>query len=100
MEDPADAASGADVINTDVWISMGQDAEKAQRLKDFQGFQVSESLIKLGSPDVLVMHCLPAHRGEEISADVLDGPHSVVMDQAENKMHLHQALLEKLLLEW
>ncbi len=99
VEDPAEAARDAHVINTDVWISMGQDAEKKQRLLDFQGFQVNESLVALGRPDVIVMHCLPAHRGEEISAEVIDGPHSVVFDQAENKMHLHQALLEKLLIK-
>ena len=98
VEDPAEAARGADVINTDVWTSMGQDEEREQRLRDFQGFQVNDSLVRLGKPDVLVMHCLPAHRGEEISAEVLEGSNSVVFDQAENKMHLHQALLERLLL--
>ena len=98
VDDPAEAARGADVINTDVWTSMGQDAEREKRLRDFQGFQVNDSLVQLGKPDVLVMHCLPAHRGEEISAEVLEGSNSVVFDQAENKMHLHQALLEKLLL--
>jgi ornithine carbamoyltransferase len=95
--DPAEAALGADVINTDVWASMGQDAERKQRLLDFQGFQVNESLVALGSPSVLVLHCLPAHRGEEISADVLEKYADVIFDQAENKMHLHQALLEWLL---
>ena len=98
VEDPADAVVGVDVINTDVWTSMGQDAERDQRLLDFQGFQVNRSLVGLAKPDVLVMHCLPAHRGEEISEEVLEGPHSVVFDQAENKMHFHQALLETLLL--
>ena len=97
-EDWEEAARGADVINTDVWASMGQEDEKRQRMKDFQGFQVNQSLVKLGKPDVLVMHCLPAHRGEEITAEVIDGPHSIVFDQAENKLHLHQALLEKLLM--
>jgi ornithine carbamoyltransferase len=96
--DPKEAASGADVINTDVWTSMGQEKERDQRLKDFQGFQVNEELVRLGKPDVLVMHCLPAHRGEEIASEVLDGPRSVVFDQAENKMHLHQALLERLVM--
>jgi ornithine carbamoyltransferase len=99
VENPADAATGADVINTDVWTSMGQDAERDKRLRDFEGFQLNRSLLELCKPDVLVMHCLPAHRGEEISEDVLEGPNSVVFDQAENKMHLHQALLEKLLSE-
>jgi len=99
IEDPLEAAEGADAINTDVWSSMGQEDEKKQRIKDFQGFQVNQSLVELGKPHVLVMHCLPAHRGEEITADVMDGPHSVVFDQAENKLYLHQALLEKLLIK-
>jgi ornithine carbamoyltransferase len=97
VEDPKEAASGAHIINTDVWASMGQEEERDQRLSDFRGYQVEQSLVDLGAPDVLVMHCLPAHRGEEISADVMDGPHSIVFDQAENKMHLHMALLEWLL---
>ena len=96
--DPKEAASGADVINTDAWTSMGQESEREKRVHDFQGFQVNEELVKLGRPDVLVMHCLPAHRGEEITSEVMDGPRSVVFDQAENKMYLHQALLERLLL--
>ena len=98
IEDPKEAAKGADVINTDVWASMGQEDERSQRLKDFQGFQVDQFLVELAASDVLVMHCLPAHRGEEITSEVMDGPNSVVFDQAENKLHLHQALLEKLLL--
>ncbi len=98
IEDREKAASGADVINTDVWASMGKEDEKVERIKDFEGFQVDQSLVDLAKPDVLVMHCLPAHRGEEITADVIDGPRSVVFDQAENKLHLHQALLEKVLL--
>lgn len=99
MEDPEEAARGADVINTDVWASMGQEDEKSRRISDFKGFQVNQSLVRLGKPDVLVMHCLPAHRGEEITNDVLDGSNSIVFDQAENKLFLHQALLEKLILE-
>jgi len=99
IEDPKEAAKGADVINTDVWASMGQEDERSKRLKDFQGFQVDQSLLELAATDVLVMHCLPAHRGEEISSEVMDGPNSVVFDQAENKLHLHQALLERLLLK-
>ncbi|NNG07592.1 MAG: ornithine carbamoyltransferase [Desulfobacteraceae bacterium] len=98
IEDREKAASGADVINTDVWASMGKEDEKVERIKDFEGFQVDQSLVDMAKPDVLVMHCLPAHRGEEITADVIDGPRSVVFDQAENKLHLHQALLEKVLL--
>jgi len=76
---------------------MGQENEREQRVKDFRGFQVDQPLVRLAKPDVLVMHCLPAHRGEEITDEVIDGPRSVVFDQAENKLHLHQALLEKLL---
>lgn len=98
VADPREAASGSDVINTDVWTSMGKEDERQKRLVDFKGFQVNEALVKLGKAGVLVMHCLPAHRGEEIASEVLDGPNSVVFDQAENKMYLHQALLEKLLI--
>jgi ornithine carbamoyltransferase len=97
VTDPAEAVSQADVINTDVWTSMGQDAEREKRLRDFQGFQIHDTLIRLAKPDAIVMHCLPAHRGEEITESVIEGPHSVVFDQAENKMHLHQALLEWLI---
>ena len=94
---PAEAARGAHVLNTDVWASMGQETEREKRLRDFQGFRVDAALVQEAHPDVLVMHCLPAHRGEEITGDVLEGPRSVVFDQAENKLHLHQALLEWLL---
>jgi ornithine carbamoyltransferase len=94
---PAEAARGAHVLNTDVWASMGHETEREKRLRDFRGFQVDASLVEEADPEVLVMHCLPAHRGEEITADVLEGPRSVVFDQAENKLHLHQALLEWLL---
>lgn len=98
IQDPREAAAGADVINTDVWASMGQEEEKSTRSAHFRGYQVNQGLVRLGKPDVIVMHCLPAHRGEEITSEVMDGPHSVVFDQAENKLHLHQALLESLLL--
>ena len=98
VEDPEAAARDADVINTDVWASMGQEDERAQRVAAFQGFQVNRSLLSVARQEVMVMHCLPAHRGEEITGDVLEGPNSVVFDQAENKLHLHQALLEALLL--
>jgi ornithine carbamoyltransferase len=98
MKDPEDAANDADVINTDVWTSMGQEAQKAKRKKDFQGFQVNQYLIRRARPDVIVMHCLPAHRGEEITSEVLDGPNSVVFDQAENKLYIHQAILERMVL--
>ncbi len=99
VEDPEEAVHGSHVINTDVWTSMGQDAERDQRVKDFQGYQINEEMVRLAAPDVLVMHCLPAHPGEEISEEVFEGPRSVVFDQAENKMHLHQALLESLLIQ-
>jgi ornithine carbamoyltransferase len=98
VEDPKEAVREADAINTDVWASMGQEEERKRRLADFQGFQVNQSLLNQAKSDVLVMHCLPAHRDEEITSDVLDGPNSVVFDQAENRLHLQQALLEKLLL--
>jgi ornithine carbamoyltransferase len=95
--DPREAVSGADVINTDVWASMGQEGQQEERVRIFKDFQVNEGLVKLGSPGAIVMHCLPAHRGEEITDEVLEGPQSVVFDQAENKMHLHQAMLEWLM---
>ncbi len=95
--DPLEAARGADVLNTDVWASMGQEAERKERIEAFDGFQLNADLVAAARPGVLVMHCLPAHRGEEISEAVLEGPRSVVFDQAENKMHLQQALLELLL---
>lgn len=97
VEKAAEAVHDADVINTDVWASMGQEAEQEQRLSVFHPYQVDRDMVRKAKPEVLVMHCLPAHRGEEIVAEVLEGPRSVVFDQAENKMHLHQALLEKLL---
>lgn len=97
FHDAAVAAKGADLIVTDVWTSMGQEQEQAQRLADFSGFQVDERLVSTAGPDVLVMHCLPAHRGEEISAEVLEGPNSVVWDEAENRLHAQMALVEFLL---
>ncbi|MBP1780091.1 MAG: ornithine carbamoyltransferase [candidate division NC10 bacterium] len=95
--DPAAAVRGADVLYTDVWTSMGQEEERARRLKDFQGFQVDDRLVGLAAPDVLVMHCLPAHRGEEITDAVMDGPHSIVFDEAENRLHMQKAILVHLL---
>ena len=95
VRDPVAAVQGADVINTDVWASMGQESEQQKRLKIFQGFQVDTKLISHASPDCIVLHCLPAHRGEEISEDVLEGPQCVAFDQAENKLHIHKAILEK-----
>jgi ornithine carbamoyltransferase len=95
--EPKEAAEGAGILYTDVWTSMGQEAENEERRRIFEGFQVNQELIDLASDDVLVMHCLPAHRGEEISADAIDGPHSVVWDQAENRLHAQKALLAWLL---
>jgi len=91
--DPAAAAGGADVLYTDTWISMGQDTEAEQRKRAFEGFCVDSAMVKKAGPDAIVMHCLPAHRGEEIAGDVLDGPHSVVWDQAENRLHIQKAIL-------
>jgi ornithine carbamoyltransferase len=97
VRSPAEAASGAHVINTDVWASMGQEAEQAKRQRDFAGFIVDEALLARARPEAIVLHCLPAHRGEEISEAVLEGPRSAVFDQAENRLHVQKALLEALL---
>lgn len=94
---PAEAARGADVVYTDVWTSMGQEAETERRRIAFQGYQVNRELLALASPDAIVMHDLPAHRGEEITDEVLDGPRSVVFDQAENRLHAQKAVLALLL---
>jgi len=91
--DPRSACRDADVISTDVFASMGQEHERAQRLQAFRGFTVSQKLIEVASPDVVVLHCLPAHRGEEIDADVIDGKHSRVWDQAEARLHTAKAAL-------
>ncbi len=95
--DPAEAAQDADAVYTDVWASMGQEEETAARAEVFAPFQINAALMAHAKPDALVMHCLPAHRGEEISADVLDGPHSVVFDQAENRLHAQKAILSLVL---
>jgi ornithine carbamoyltransferase len=94
---PEDAVKNADVIYTDVWVSMGDETETAERLKTFQPFQVNEELLSHAKSDCIVMHCLPAHRGQEITDEVVDGKHSVVFDQAENRMHAQNALLVKLI---
>jgi ornithine carbamoyltransferase len=97
VHDPVAAVAGADVINTDVWTSMGQDEERQQRLAAFRGYQINGDLVSKAKSDVIVMHCLPAHRGEEITDEVMDGPNSVVLDQAENRLHFQRALLDWLL---
>ncbi len=94
---PEKAARNADVLYTDVWTSMGKEKEGARRRVAFKGFQVNSALVAAAGKDVLVMHCLPAHRGEEITDEVLDGPHSIVFDQAENRLHAQKVLLEALL---
>jgi len=91
--DPQAAAEGADVLYTDVWTSMGQDEEREQRLRDLDGFGIDESLVRLADDDAIVLHCLPAHYGEEITEDVLYGPRSAVWDEAENRLHAQKALL-------
>jgi ornithine carbamoyltransferase len=95
--DPREAATGADVLYTDVWISMGQEAQREQRLEAFGRYQLNERLLGFARPAVLVMHCLPAHRGEEITDAVLDGTHSIVLDQAENRLHAQKAIILELL---
>jgi ornithine carbamoyltransferase len=91
--DPRQAATGADVLYTDVWTSMGQDEERAERLNAFRGFTIDASLVELAGPSAIVLHCLPAHYGEEITEDVLYGPQSAVWDEAENRLHAQKALL-------
>ena len=95
---PSEAAKGADVINTDVWTSMGQEKENAERLKAFKDYQLNDNLLAKAKKDCLVMHCLPAHRGEEITDDILEGDNSVIFDQAENRLHMQKAILEWLLM--
>jgi ornithine carbamoyltransferase len=97
--DPADAVSGADVLYTDVWASMGQEDEAASRLEVFRPYALDDNALGAAAPGAVVMHCLPAHRGEEISASVIDGPASIVFDQAENRLHAQKALLAFLLHE-
>jgi len=94
---PADAVRGADVIYTDVWASMGQEEEQKARVVAFQGYQVDEKLLGCAKENAIVMHCLPAHRGEEITAGVIDGPQSVIIDQAENRLHVQKAIMEILM---
>jgi ornithine carbamoyltransferase len=97
VSDPVEAVRDADMIYTDVWTSMGQEEESARRLQIFPPYQVNEALVAAANEDCIVMHCLPAHRGEEITDEVADGPHSVLFEQAENRMHAQKAILVKLL---
>ncbi len=94
-----EAAAGADVLNTDVWASMGQEEEKDKRAKAFKGYQINSRVLGLAKKDAIVMHCLPAHRGEEITEEVLEGPNSAVWDEAENRLHIQKAILERLMTE-
>ncbi len=98
FKNPADACAGADLVTTDVWTSMGYEQEKVARLKAFDGWIVDSAKMQRANPDALFMHCLPAHRGEEVAAEVIDGPQSVVWDEAENRLHVQKALLEYLVL--
>lgn len=97
LRTPADAVRDADVIYTDVWASMGQEDEQEERVRAFHGYQVDEELLGCAKGNAIVMHCLPAHRGEEISAGVIDGSHSVIIDQAENRLHVQKAIMEILM---
>ena len=93
FKDPEDAVKGADAVYTDVWTSMGQENEQQKRLKDFEAYQVNEKLFGKAKKDAVLMHCLPAHRGEEVTDALLDGPNSIVIDQAENRLHVQKAIL-------
>jgi ornithine carbamoyltransferase len=97
VRDPREAVRGADVLVTDIWVSLGQEAEREQRLRDLEPYRLDESLVELAGPDAIVLHCLPAHPGEEISAGVLYGERSAVWDEAENRLHVQKALLAMLL---
>ena len=98
FDNPSDACEGVSLVNTDVWTSMGYEAENHARLKAFDGWIVDQAKMSRALPDALFMHCLPAHRGEEVSAEVIDGPQSVVWDEAENRLHIQKALLEYLVI--
>jgi len=95
--DPKEAALEADVVNTDVWASMGQEEEQKIREKAFAGYQVDNALLSVAKEDAIVLHCLPAHRGEEISDEVIEGWHSVVWDEAENRLHVQKAIMATLM---
>jgi ornithine carbamoyltransferase len=94
MTDPNEAVAGADVLYTDVWVSMGQEAEAEQKARKFQAYQINADLLRLAKPDAIALHCLPAYRGKEITGEVMDGPQSAIFDQAENRLHTEKALLE------
>lgn len=97
LSDPAETVAGADIVVTDTWASMGQEAEKARRQKDFTGYTVDAALMAQAKPDAVFMHCLPAYRGSEVTAEVLDGPQSIIWDEAENRLHAQKALMVWLL---
>ena len=97
MRDPHEAVSGADVVTTDVWASMGQEEEHARRMQAFAGYQVDEMMMERAAPHAIFLHCLPAHRGEEVAASVIDGPQSVVWDEAENRLHVQKAIMAVLM---
>ena len=97
VRDPAEAVEGADVVNTDVWASMGQEEEQAVREKAFKGYIVDDALMSRAQQDAIFLHCLPAHRGEEVAASVIDGPQSVVWDEAENRLHIQKAIMANLM---
>ena len=97
LEDPEEAVRGAHVVNTDVWASMGQEADAETRMLAYRGFTVDTDLMKLSAPDAIFLHCLPAHRGEEVTGEVIDGPQSRVWDQAENRLHVQKALIATLM---
>ena len=95
--DPREAAEGVDVLNTDVWASMGHEEEQQERIKAFSGFQINSELLKLADPEAVVMHCLPAHRDEEITDEVVEGSQSIIFDEAENRLHVQKAILATLM---
>src|SRR6185369_13967689 len=97
VRDPMEAAESADVVNTDVWTSMGQEAEQAQRVKAFAGFIVDGKLMSRAKKEAIFLHCLPAHRGEEVAPEVIDGPRSKVWDEVENRLHIQKAIMANLI---
>ncbi|MFZ5468613.1 MAG: ornithine carbamoyltransferase [Myxococcota bacterium] len=99
VDTPSEAVKGADVVSTDVWTSMGQEKESARRLAALEGYCVDQALLQMAKPSAIVLHCLPAHRGEEITAEVMDSKQSAIYDEAENRLHVQKALLEKLILD-